>query len=494
MKKRLFLLFLVVGLFSACQHDVFLPKPNIYPDNGRADSADSVWQAPRELKATQGAKRIVNLKWKSVNNAVRYNIYRAENQFSSFIQVGETKGRECEFEIKAEPGFDMYYRVTAVDGAGKESNMSNIERATTLSKPIINSVEGKPEMSDSDVYVSWYMNNADAYSDSVYYNVVCLDESKKEVQRLVTKGNNTTVLFTGLNPNTNYFYKVEAYNSENEFEESEIVDAATARRLRPDPATNLNLTQGLSKDSISLSFVLPNFVDTMLGKNEYEPVPLYFKIYRRVYKEGENTEPFKLIKGDFGVNKVDGVIDYAKVKFGETAEDYTPGNVVTFVDKDSELKRGEKYEYKVQSFAYTKRDISSTESVAQTEQPGWLLPESSFDVQNFSYVKDESGKKTGAALNFKFAMETYGVPYKYKILEIKRTIDGATEPDKVLTELDAVASINNYIKEFKDLTAEEGYYKYKIVILAPDGTELDSYEAAHSPSGNTLKRRRSAGW
>ena len=485
MKKNfIFLVVTTAFLFLSCEHQVFLPNPNIYPhDNDTDVSVDTSWHAPEELKATQGAKRSVTLTWKPVNDAIRYNVYRSDGQFGDFVQVGETKRSECEFVIKTDqPGLDMYYRITAVDNNGHESAMSNIERATTLARPVVNDIQGQQSFEDSNVYVSWYMSNAEAYADSVRYEVICFDESNKEVQRQLSSGLVTTVLFENLLPNTNYTYKVIAYDANNDYEESEQVDKRTARRLKPNPVENLEISKGASAKEIAVSFVLPDFVDVMAEKNVFEPTALYFNMYRRNFTEGENSEEFKLIQEGFGEYKSGNKVDYSKVDFGKGPVDYKPGDIVTFVDKDSSLERGKKYEYKVQSFAYTSRKISSDDSVAVNN--GWLLPDFKFETQNLDYkFNADKTKKESAILKFNFSMETFGIPYKYKITEIKRPLSGGGKGSSVDldfgngTEATSVEQIVNYERHFDDLKKDSGYYSYKITVLSADGKPLDSYQA-----------------
>lgn len=385
----LFALIAVVGI--GCKNQ-FLEKPTFGSSNvanneqatGPTTGSVEGFGAPSGLKSTQGGYREITLSWNPVPDAVRYYVYRANTQFETFIQVGETGDSSTSYTMKVQSGADFYYRVTAVNHAGEESRFSTIVRGTSLAQPLVSGIEGVEGKEDSDVTVYWYMGNVDAYQKDVRYNVICYDEKGTELARVVVDGSKvkeTAAVISGLIPNTSYTYGVEAYivSAQDKVEKCDPIDAATARRLRPNAPENLVVQQGQSKDSITLSFYLPALVDVALPGGFYEQYPLYFKIYRREASSSNTDTGWQLIKADFGKtatkpaeneNTAEGEktaeSEVQKVNFGAGDVEYNPGDTVTFTDQTAGLKRGTKYEYKVQSFAYYERDITSQYSASVT--------------------------------------------------------------------------------------------------------------------------------
>ena len=476
-------------------------------DNQQTAGSAVSFGAPANLQSTQGGSREITLTWDPVKDAARYNVYRASTQFDTFVQVGEATSDKASYTMKVPAGADFYYRVTAVNYGGEESPFSSIVRGTALATPLISGIEGVEGKEDSDVTVYWYMGNVDAYQDQVRYNVICYDSKGSELARVVVDGSRsdkTEAVIPNLTPNTDYQYKVEAYliTAQDKVEAGDPMDAATARRLRPNAPEELKVEQGQSKDGITLTFKLPELVDVALPGGLYEQKPLYFKIYRRKFVEGstDTEKGWELVKADFGKTTEAKEGEPQLVKFGAEDEEYTPGNLVTWTDTDKNLDRGVKgvkgvkYEYKVQSFAYvTNRDISSDLSTATNH--GWLIAEALFETGTYTTVKDnaenpeqEATKNIAASLGFIFEFDTMGVEYNYILREEYWSLetysaDGQVETESVQKKTEDVpfsnvSDVKEYVRNF-DLSqpdAVRGYYKYSLYILTQ--TQHEVAEAA----------------
>lgn len=505
----LFALITVMGI--GCKNQ-FLEKPTFgSPDTSNSEQTTGSavsFGAPSGLKATQGGYREITLSWNPVTDAVRYYVYRANTQFDTFVQVGETGDAATSYTMKVQSGADFYYRVTAVNYGGKESGFSAIVRGTALAQPLVSGIEGVEGKEDSDVTVYWYMGNVDAYQNMVRYNVICYDSKGTELARTVVDGSKlteTAAVIKDLVPNTTYTYAVEAYlvSAQDKVEKCEPIDAVTARRLRPNAPEELVVQQGQSKDGITLSFKLPALVDVALPGGLYEQKPLYFKIYRREYEAGveesQKTKKFQLVKDGFGLIKDENNktkyadSDEQLVNFGASEESYTPGNTVTWTDTN-DLDRGVKYEYKVQSFAYVaNRDVTSDMSVATNH--GWLIAKATFDTGAYATIKDnaenpeqEATKNVAASLGFIFEFDTMGIEYNYILGEEYWSLetydgDGNVETESQLKDtkyepFSNVSDVKEYVRNF-DLSEPDkirGYYKYRLYILTQ--TQHEVAEAA----------------
>lgn len=480
-------------------------------DNQQTAGSAVSFGAPANLQSTQGGYKEITLTWNPVKDAARYNVYRASTQFDTFVQVGEAASDKASYTMKVPAGADFYYRVTAVNYGGEESPFSSIVRGTALATPLISGIEGVEGKEDSDVTVYWYMGNVDAYQDQVRYNVICYDSKGSELARVVVDGSRsdkTEAVIPNLTPNTDYQYKVEAYlvTAQDKVEAGDPMDAATARRLRPNAPEELKVEQGQSKDGITLTFKLPELVDVALPGGLYEQKPLYFKIYRRKFVEGstDTEKGWELVKADFGKTTEAKEGEPQLVKFGAEDEEYTPGNLVTWIDTDKNLDRGVKYEYKVQSFAYvTNRDISSDLSTATNH--GWLITKATFGTGKYTTVKDnadnpevEATKNVAATLKFDFDFDTMGVHYHYILEEQYWSLEVYGDDGNIQTPSESketqykgfssVKAVQDYTRDFDLSTpdAVRGYYKYILHILTESQHEVSDAVVSLSVLGDTL--------
>ena len=482
-------------------------------DNQQTAGSVVSFGAPANLQSTQGGYREITLTWNHVKDAARYNVYSAATEFDTFVQVGESAGDKASYTMKVPAGADFYYRVTAVNYGGEESPFSSIVRGTALATPLISSIEAVKDSEDSSITVYWYMSNADAYADQVQYKVFCIDGKNQLVGGSNEDGSlspgegKMEVTFTGLTPNSYYQYRVEAYHKDNDTktESSPIVDAETARRLRPNAVESLSVAQGMSKESIELSFVLPEKVDVALPGGIYEQKPLYFKLYRREWKEAENNDDYQLI-AEIGMNKTDGVTDYTQVDFGNGPVEYVAGETVTYSDNRG-LKRGTKYEYYLQSYAYLEeRTITSEDSKTASSNPGWLIRDAEFKIGDFksNYGKGEqSGKYVSATVGFAFEWNTMGMDtqYKFQLKEERWCLEGdndtnpgvSEKKDEHIAYFDTVQEVKAYTRSFElpygneeELKKSRGYYRYTLYILTPSQTDASNAEVELNAFGQLL--------
>ena len=469
------LLFVSSVFLMSCKQ-VLLPQPGGFDQSKNSSgSITTEWTAPTDLKVTQGLQGRIELTWKPVLNAVRYFIYRSDTPFGNFVQVGETT--DALYTQKVTAGTDTYYKITAINLQNQETDYSIAVRGTSLAQPVISDIQGDAQEGDSTVTVYWYMNNVDAYTDAVRYELVCYDATGKEQKRIPGEsGNKTELTVTGLTPNTTYLYQVEAYNiaEQDKTEASDKIDAQTARRLRPNPPENLTVSQGAFGDKVEVSFVLPTKVDVAVEKNVYEQFPLYFKIYRKV--AGEDDSTYEPVCGYFGSIK-DNADKNGGVCF---ADQYTPtdpdapyqeGETVTWTDNN--VVRGRQYQYKVQSYTdIVPRVITSDKSIA-TSEPGWAVAPLSFEMDPVIYDDeyDSEGNPVShktANLSATLTFDTLGKAdsYTYELtVNYRRRNNGdgslsESTPTK-LGDFFTVDELSDHIYK-ADLHANPGSYSFTV--------------------------------
>lgn len=397
---------------AGCKNNL-LPRPDL--GTGSLIDVGSAWGAPQGVTASQGLKGKIDLQWTPVKKAVRYYIYKADTPFSNYVQIGETSDSTASYSVVVSAGTDAYFKLKAVDINGKESSFSTAVRGTSLARPVISDIVGDSEAGDTSVTVYWYMNNLDAYSDNVRYDVVCLDSSGKEQLRISVSSGKTEALVSGLIPNTTYLYQVEAYNVTDQslVEESDAMTAQTARRLRPDAPESLTVSQGAYGDKVSVSFNLPGMVDVAVEKNVYEQKPLYFKIYRKLVDEEDSSYiPVCSYFGAYEANTGESGTCFAGQYTPDTPDSpYKPGARVTW--EDVNIERGRQYVYKVQSYADNVSNLV-TSDLSFATGTGWPVSTASYQMKNVVYTDDtEAGVHVRAMLQGTLDFDAKGLDDDY---------------------------------------------------------------------------------
>ena len=457
---------------AGCKNNL-LPRPDL--GTGSLIDVGSAWGAPQGVTASQGLKGKIDLQWTPVKKAVRYYIYKADTPFSNYVQIGETSDSTASYSVVVSAGTDAYFKLKAVDINGKESSFSTAVRGTSLARPVISDIVGDSEAGDTSVTVYWYMNNLDAYSDNVRYDVVCLDSSGKEQLRISVSSGKTEALVSGLVPNTSYLYKVEAYNVTDQslVEESDAMTAQTARRLRPDAPESLTVSQGLYSDKVSVSFNLPGMVDVAVEKNVYEQKPLYFKIYRKLVDEEDSSYiPVCSYFGAYEANAGESGICFAGQYTPDTPDSpYKPGASVVW--EDTNVERGRQYVYKVQSYADNVSNLVTSDLSSQAGT-GWPVSTASYQMKNVVYT-DGNTDDTEAVVHVRAMLQgtlvfdakglddDYAFDLSYSVNKIDPVTGALKEPAETV-QLSTGLTRSQLEESFYNVELPEGEGNYSFVV------------------------------
>jgi hypothetical protein len=469
---------MVVFIFVACKDPFFLSP--IIPFDPNASRAGS---PPDIVSASQGEKRAITLSWNEIPNAMLYYIYKAASPLDVFARCGETALNQVTFNVQ--PGSTIYYRVSSVAYDGKESQQSFYVRGTSLAQTVITDIT---EVTHSDSTVTWYMDNVsgDTYRNNLSYTVYCFNGTAIVAQQTLEASQlaENKAKFSGLGSETAYSYQVKAFLTDNPSmsEESDIMDRETAIRSRPGAPDNLKASQGTSVDSITLSFELPDPVKIKNG-DQYNEHNLFFVISKRVYNEN-GSEEYTITCEYFGADDETSphIINPSLPKFGN----YEVGKTVTWTDPH--VERELKYEYQVQAYVDgTDKKLSSDESKASAV--GWILAEGELSYGRPIYTLNaEETLNISAKLSLHFILDTRGVDYRFKVLELIKPIGDGHEFDpeeEIMWEsgLLTYADLGNYATTM-DLTGPStalspgrGHYFYEVMICLPDETEVETINA-----------------
>ncbi len=177
--------------------------------------------------ASDGA---VSLGWDAVDDADTYSVYRATSSTDG------VSGNALDTDISstiytdgsAENGTTYYYRVTAVDEAGNESDGSDETPSTPFVKPA--NLEGNS--GDSQVGLTWSAA-AGAETYNVYRSGSSTDGATGDP--LTTGVSDSTYVDSTAENGTKYYYRVTSVNPEDEESpaSNEVGKAAFAEPPRP---------------------------------------------------------------------------------------------------------------------------------------------------------------------------------------------------------------------------------------------------------------------
>ena len=465
-----FVLISLLSLFCACKYELVKEPTFNYNDIKNAADYNDFILAPSGLTASHGLSRMVSLEWESVPNAVQYYIYSAQTPYDTFTKVSETKAAETQIVIDEESGITKYYCVCAVNYYGTVSLKSTLACGSTLSVPIITEITSAEE--GDSLTVKWWMDNCrqNTYENNISYEIsVYLNATSNiKLKTLTASGDSRSVVADDLQSKTEYFFTVEAINSNNKDREiSSRTSALTAHRVIPAPPQNFTVTQGLYSDKVILSWKLPPKVwyRTSSGSSGFELYPLYFEIYRR---EAGTDAPFEMIK---------------KETIASYPDDSTEDRSHTYVDSRPASSRGKQFEYYVQSFTdgLSGGKIVTADSSKTSVEKGWPLALPKLSIRS-DYAK-EGNTFTSITFSPNLDFQAFEVPYTYKLTRSGQALPGQTfaGPVSENKSFTSINELNNYSdlfpKEGGSLAGQKGYYSYSLAIYLDDAL-IDTAESS----------------
>lgn len=505
-------------VFSGCQNDL-ISEPSL--PQYSASSNKNTFAAPTSITATHGSVKSVKIAWNASAGAASYNIYSAKTAYEEMQLCGETKTKSGDLSIiiDEDAGASRYYCVEAVDYSGELSGVSEKVLGSTLATPVITGIVAGEDGTSS--MVSWFMENCSekTYQNTVDYEINCyLDSAGTNlVQSKSAYGSQTSVIFTGLSSNTNYYYKVRASVDLQKYEESDILDAETAYKVIPGAAQEFTAAQGINRNCIELKFDLPEFTYYKATAGGYELHPVYFKIFRKLSDADDSeyepivtylgTQPqisdtlsdsvyvfscsdsagaeLKDVKDDKN-NTVVLIEENASAEITGASTsaaypDYIANTHIHFYDYTN-LARGKQYSYKIQSYVDDCKNSVSSEISSVATSEGWLVSVPSFAVTS-SYKGDKNNvgggnftSFSGLTVSFKADFEDFGKDYTYVLYESfipftvseSKDITEGQEQFSVRTKTQSVSDISNAKIEFSkdELSDKQGYYQYSLFVIS----------------------------
>lgn len=501
--------------FISCKNNL-IPEPtiNLSETKNPADYADAILP-PKTVTATHGGYRNITLEWSPVENAVRYQIFYARTPFDSFEKLVETADSETTYDIEAPAGSTYYFYIKAVNYFETVSSESIKVTGSTLAIPIITNISASDDA--QSVTIEWWMDNCtpETYQNELLFTIKAYDSQKKEIPGATAykEGNCRSVGISGLEPNTKYFFTVQAEIKEVE-QKAEISDQTskeTMHNIIPSSIHELTATQGISTEEIKVSWKLPNGVDYFDAFTKtYSIHPVMFLIQRKdlskndsdykdiatVGTEGITSHPLKLshtfnsetetgnslIEGDNELT-VDGSTAISYIDADNTYPKYKPGTTLTFIDKKN-IDRGKQYSYRI--ISYTDDTIKEYKADSSISNPvnGWLLSAYDFKATAEYITTEDESMFSDVNVSFKFNFTPFSTPYHYiltqQILPFKTETNKNPEPGEeiVIAVSDSVSSISgkkiNFNVENLPGDSRKGSYKFRLYITDMNSSGIPS--------------------
>lgn len=207
--------------------------------------------APSVLMATAVSKNQINLAWTdNSNNEGGFKIERKTGAAGTYAQIATADSNATTFSSTGlSPNTAYFYRVRAYN-AGGNSDYSNDANATTLpNAPKAPGNLAATVASNSQIDLTW----ADSSNNETGFKIERKTGAAGTYALIDSVGANvTSYSSTGLNANTQYFYRVQAYNAGGPSGYSNEANATTPSNL-PSAPSNLTAT-AVSQTQIDLTW------------------------------------------------------------------------------------------------------------------------------------------------------------------------------------------------------------------------------------------------
>jgi hypothetical protein len=194
-----------------------------YTNEADATTASNTPAAPSNLAVTPVSHAQIDLAWTdNASNETGFKIERRTGINGTYAEITTVGANVTTFSNTAlGPGVGYFYRIRAFNGNGN-SDYSNEANALTLIKPPINLVATAAGSNQIDL--TW----TDQTATETGYSIERKTGAAGTFAEVATVGANVTAFSNnGLDPNTQYFYRVRAFSANNTSPYTNEADATT---------------------------------------------------------------------------------------------------------------------------------------------------------------------------------------------------------------------------------------------------------------------------
>ncbi|MFC1476465.1 fibronectin type III domain-containing protein, partial [Fibrobacterota bacterium] len=273
----------------------------------------------------------IELTWNSVTGADEYRVFRSLSQGGSYDEIALVAQTDYT-DTGLDANTTYYYKLSAKGPSGESEQTDPISVTTKM--PVPDTPDGltAEALSSSEIRVEF-----NTVSGAVGYNIYYCESPPNNFTLLTTVGSGTYT-HTGLEPETEYFYKVSAYNDDGESALSDSVSATTLASP-PDTPTGVNAT-ALSSSEIRVTY---NSVSDADG----------YVIYHSLYATGQYTALDSITQTSYTHEnlepksthyyKVSAYNDVGESELSDTVYATTNSNKVAYITNCRECGRCDNY-------------------------------------------------------------------------------------------------------------------------------------------------------
>jgi fibronectin type 3 domain-containing protein len=180
---------------------------------------------PSNIRAAAQSSSSITVSWNSVSNASGYDVHRSTSGSGSYSYAGSATGTSYT-DTGLAPNTTYYYKVSAYNDYGQSSLSSSYDHSTTRgiapSAPSGVTATAAWNYSGDAIRIRWSpVSEANGYK---LYRATSNSGSYTLVGDSITSDSYTDY---GLSPDTTYYYRVSAYNSNGESSRSSSASAKT---------------------------------------------------------------------------------------------------------------------------------------------------------------------------------------------------------------------------------------------------------------------------
>jgi fibronectin type 3 domain-containing protein len=249
MKKLIAGLALCAALFAISGCDGVISSDDEKFDVWYLGSRDI--SSPTNVRAVASSSSII-VSWSGVSNATGYRLYRnpSWSDGGSYYGYGRSTSGTSYTDNDVSPGRTYVYWIVAYNSANNAESPQSSSASATVSGPAIPEAPTVTASgSSSNITVNW-----STVSGATGYRVWRSNSSYGTYYQVGSDTTLTSYTDTGVLPSTTYYYKVSAYNSSGEGDQSDYA-VATVTIALPAMPTGVSATADASSITVSWSSV-----------------------------------------------------------------------------------------------------------------------------------------------------------------------------------------------------------------------------------------------
>jgi titin len=221
-----------------------------YSNEANATTVPNPPADPSSLTATAVSNTQINLAWAdNSSNETGFKIERKTGSGGTYMQIDTVAANATSYSSTGLSGSTEYYYQVRAYNSGGNSSYSNEANATTLpDPPSAPSNLTATAASSSQINLEWDDNS----SDEDGFKIEIKTAADSVYTQIATVGaGDTTYASAGLNPNTEYFYRVRAFNANGNSDYSNVANATTLPDLPLAPSDLTALAVGSNKINLA---------------------------------------------------------------------------------------------------------------------------------------------------------------------------------------------------------------------------------------------------